>query len=128
MVLIDSSVWIGLYRKKSTSLGEFIWSLVAKNEAAICGQVWVEFLGGFRKKTDFKYYESLLKGFPFIESSTGAYQLAASFIADYPVLGSGDAIIAATAIQSKIPLLTFDKDFKVLVKKGLELIPTGSMG
>lgn len=64
MVLIDTSVWISLYLKKATSLGEFIWSLGAKNEAAICGQVWVEFLGGFRKKEEFEHFETLLKGFP----------------------------------------------------------------
>lgn len=122
MVLIDTSVWINLYRKKSSSLGEFIWSLVAKNEAALCGQVWVEFLGGFRKKEEFEHFETRLKAFSFIETSVSAYQLAARLLAEYTKLGSGDAVIAATAITSKISLLTYDKDFLLLTKKGLNII------
>lgn len=44
MVLVDTSVWISLYRRRGSEVGERLWQLVARNEAAICGQVWVEFI------------------------------------------------------------------------------------
>lgn len=69
MVLVDTSIWIGLYRQKNSH-----------------------------------------------------YQLAAELLARFPRLGAGDAIIAATAINSNTPLLTFDKDYSVLEKEGLQLL------
>ena len=48
MVLVDTSIWISLYRRKDAEIGQLIWALTARNEAAITGQIWVEFLGGFR--------------------------------------------------------------------------------
>ena len=47
MVLVDTSIWIALYRKRGVEIGQKIWMLAARNEAAISGQIWVEFLGGF---------------------------------------------------------------------------------
>ena len=44
MVLVDTSIWINLCRKKTTEIGQKIWTLVGRNDAAVCGQVWVEFL------------------------------------------------------------------------------------
>lgn len=50
MVLIDTSIWLSLYRKQESELAQKLWMLAARNEAAVSGQVWVEFLGGFRKQ------------------------------------------------------------------------------
>lgn len=122
MVLVDTSVWIGLYRKKELPVGELVWSLVAKNGAAICGQTLVEFLGGFRSELEQKRMERSFLAFPFLETTPEAYLLAAKLLAEFPKLGSGDCIIAATAIQSASPLLTLDKDFRLLEKRGLQLL------
>ncbi|MBI3541183.1 MAG: PIN domain-containing protein [Deltaproteobacteria bacterium] len=122
MILIDTSVWISLYRKDKAEIGQKMWALTAANEAALCGQVWVEFVGGFRKKDQRKEYEKLLKAYPFLDTSREAYEKAAEFLANHPRLGAGDAIIAATAVTQKVPLLTLDHDFKVLEKEGLEII------
>ncbi|HEX5035341.1 MAG TPA: PIN domain-containing protein [bacterium] len=121
MVLIDTSVWIALFRKKSGDLGEKMLTLVANNNAALCGQVWVEYLGGFRKEELRRYHEAALGNFPFLETSRSAFRLAANLLAAHPRLGAGDAIIAATAISNGSPLLTLDKDFLPLSKEGLEL-------
>lgn len=123
MVLVDTNIWIQLYQKKETRLGELLWDLVAKNEAAVCGQIWVEFLGGFRKEEERKHFEKSFHAFPFIETGFRAFQLAAEILSDYPKLGSGDAIIAATAIIEECLLLTLDKDFQLLTKEGLTLLP-----
>lgn len=122
MVLVDTNIWIQLYHKKETRLGELLWDLVAKNQAAICGQIWVEFLGGFRKPEERKHFEKSFRAFPFVETTLKAFQLAADCLARHPKLGSGDAIIAATAITTECPLMTLDKDFQPLEKEGLKLL------
>lgn len=121
MVLVDTSVWVSLYRKDKTPLGQKIWALVAENEAAFCGQIWVEFLGGFRRKEQRKEYEKSLRSFPFLETSRKAYELAAHLLADHPRLGAGDAMIAATAMDTDSFLFAIDGDFQPLTSKGLKL-------
>ncbi len=121
MVIVDTSIWISLYRKENKPISEFLWSLVSKNEAAVCGQIWVEFLGGFKDDRKRESYQNYFENFMFLNTQYKAYVLAAQFLAHYPKLGSGDAIIAATAITEKTPLFSLDKDFKILIQHGLEL-------
>jgi predicted nucleic acid-binding protein len=121
MVLIDTSVWISLYRKQDSELGQKLWMLAARNEAAVTGQVWVEFLGGFRKHAVRRDYRDKLGAYPFLETTRAAYDLAADLLAAHARLGAGDAIIAATAITSQAALFTLDVDFAALVPRGLAL-------
>ncbi|MBI3533879.1 MAG: PIN domain-containing protein [Deltaproteobacteria bacterium] len=122
MVLIDSSIWINLYRKKTHHIGELVWSLVANNKAAICGQILVEFLGGFRTALEWETNKKALELFPFLETTKETYMLASNLLAKYPKLGPGDVIIGATAITNSVKLLTFDNDFQLLKSEGLELL------
>ncbi|MDO8520009.1 MAG: PIN domain-containing protein [Deltaproteobacteria bacterium] len=121
MVLVDTSVWIALYRGEKTNLGQRMWALTAANEAAVCGQIWVEFLGGFRKEKQRLEFESSLRAFPFLPTSREAYECAAHLLARHPRLGAGDAVIAATALTNDSSLLTLDHDFESLVCEGLDL-------
>ena len=121
MVLIDTSIWIALFRKQRAEMGEKIWMLAARNEAAVAGQIWVEFLGGFRDRSIRSEYEEKLRAFPFLETTRTAYDLAADLLASHPRLGAGDAIIAATAISSDASLWTADRDFQELTSDGLRL-------
>jgi predicted nucleic acid-binding protein len=122
MVLVDTSVWIALYRKRASEVGECLWQLAASNQAAVCGQVWVEFIGGFRRERERAEYEGTLAAFPFLPTSRAAFETAARYLARHPKLGPGDAIIAATAIENRAQLFTLDTDFRVLAKDGLEIL------
>ena len=121
MVIVDTSIWIALYRKRSDEIGQKIWMLVARNEAAVTGQILVEFLGGFRDRSIRISYTEKLHAYPFIETGRAAYDLAVELLAAHPRLGAGDAIIAATAIVSGAALWTTDGDFEELIGNGLEL-------
>lgn len=123
MVLVDTGVWISLFRKKTDPLGEVMYELAANNKAAICGQVYVEFIGGFRKIALRKEYAASFSVFPMISTGHSDFILAAELLAQYPHLGVGDAIIAATAINQQLPLLTLDKDFMPLSRHGLAIYP-----
>lgn len=127
MVLIDTSIWIQLFRQRGTPFGEAIVQLTVYNRAVICGQVLVEFIGGFRNKEKRKEFKTAFLKFPFLETSQSAYELATELLGDFPRLGSGDAIIAATAITHDIPLLALDHDFSELVSRGLQLFPTNGI-
>jgi len=119
MVLVDTSIWISLYRKKGAEIGQKIWMLAARNEAAVAGQIWVEFLGGFRAQSIRDAYAEKLRAYPFLETTRAAYDLAADLLAAHPRLGASDAIIAATAITSDAALWTADRDFDQLHDRGL---------
>jgi predicted nucleic acid-binding protein len=121
MVLVDTSVWIALFRTKESALGQKLWMLAARNEAAVSGQVWVEFLGGFRQQAVRRAYQDKLRAFPFLDTSRAAYELAVELFAAHPHLGAGDAVIAATAITTGAALFTLDQDFAVLGPLGLVL-------
>jgi len=121
MVIVDTSIWISLYRKKDATIGQMIWMLTARNEAAVTGQIWVEFLGGFRNRSIRTAYAEKFRAYPFIETGRAAYDLAAELLAAHPRLGAGDAIIAATAILSDAALWTADADFAELSSHGLLL-------
>ena len=121
MILIDTSIWISLFRNTNTEIGQKMWCLTAENKAALCGQVWVEYIGGFRKSEERKKHQASLKIFPFLDTPQVAYQKAADLLASHPRLSAGDAIIAATALHHKISLFTLDKDFSELVSEGLSL-------
>lgn len=122
LVLIDTCVWISLYRNERSALGQTVLALTADNAAAFCGQTWVEYMGGFRNSLERKKYEKAFQAFPWIEMTQKTFEKAAQFLSDYPRLGSGDAIIAATAITQNVSLLTLDKDFSILHKEGLVLV------
>jgi len=121
MVIVDTSIWISLYRKKSAEIGQTIWMLAARNEAAVTGQIWVEFLGGFRDRSTRTTYADRLRAYPFVETDRTAYELAAELLAAHPRLGAGDAMIAGTAITSGVALWTADTDFDDLTEAGLQL-------
>ena len=121
MVLVDTSVWISLFRNENSEVGQRMWFLVAENLAATCGQVWVEYIGGFRKPEQRKKHQKSFSLFPFLETPLKAYPLAADLLADHSRLGAGDAIIAATALHHQIPLFTLDKDFLELKPEGIIL-------
>jgi predicted nucleic acid-binding protein len=121
MVLIDTSIWIALYRKQKSELAQKLWMLAARNEAAVSGQVWVEFLGGFRNQLIRSGYQNKLRAYPFLETTRATYDLAADLLATHPRLGAGDAIIAATAIETQSALFTTDRDFQALTAQGLTL-------
>jgi predicted nucleic acid-binding protein len=121
LVLVDTSVWISLYRQKGSALGDYLAYLAAKNEAAVCGQIVVEFLGGFRKSAEFDRYRDNLSAFPFLPTLPDAYWRAAAWTARHRRISSGDAIIAATAHAADASLLTRDRAFLSLEDEGLRL-------
>jgi len=121
MVLIDTSVLIALYRRRSATLGQRLAQLANRNEAAVCGPVWVEFVGGFRSGERRRRIGHLLAAYPWLETSRRAFEQAAEWCATVRGIGPGDAVIAATAREHGATLLTLDRGFLALVGGGLKV-------
>ena len=124
--LIDTSVWVRHFRNPSRNVARVLEDLAWSGEAAICGQIWVEFVGGYKMTARRNAIEKHLDDFLWIDTPPASYRLAAEWLATHQEIGSGDAIIAASAYLAGASLLTLDKGFASLAKEGLLLhaIPT----
>jgi predicted nucleic acid-binding protein len=120
--LIDTSIWIQLHRGnlRPTHV-TLLRELAGKGEAAVCGQVWVEFIGGFRSPDRRRAYAYRLAQYRWLPTDADAFKLAAEWVARHRGIGPGDAIIAASAIRAGASLLTADAGFGVLESEGLRL-------
>lgn len=121
MVLVDTSVWISLFRRSRSRVGERIWQITARDEAAVCGQVWVEFIGGFRATEKRHAYADEMRAYQWLDTSREACELAAEWCASLQDIGPGDALIAATAFTHGAALLTLDAGFTNLADEGLRV-------
>jgi len=121
VVLVDTSIFISLHRHRSARIAQRLQQLANRNEAAVCGPVWVEFVGGFRSKRKRERIAEMLKAYPWLDSPRQVFELAADWVADYRGIGAGDAIIAATAYFNDARLMTIDKGLLTLTAAGLEV-------
>ncbi len=123
MVLVDSSAWIELFRKK----GDVIVSLALENlieemQACFCGIVKLEVLGGARddEKTVISNLFSLL---PYLPQTEGVWDEAIRF--QWRVRKHGlnipwsDVLIAVVANRNGHRIYSRDKHFDTLANLGL---------
>jgi predicted nucleic acid-binding protein len=121
MVLVDSSVFIRLFRKESAPIAERLSALVIANQAAICGPVWVEFLGGFSSFDRRQRYQDALSGYPWLETTRETFELAAEWAGRRRGIGVIDAVIAATARVHRAGLLTTDRAFLQFAEEQIDV-------
>lgn len=123
MVLVDSSVWIELFRKK----GDVVTSLAVENlieemQACFCGIVRLEVLGGARdeEKTVISNLFSLI---PYIQQTDAVWDEVVRF--QWRVRKHGmnipwsDALIAVIANRHGHRIYSRDKHFDALASVGL---------
>ena len=120
MVLVDTSVWIEVFRKPSRLEIE---SVVPLDEIVTCLPVIQEVLQGFLDERAFRVAREAMFAFPILESPlTGAvFEEAAQLYrtarrAGVTVRSSVDCLIAACAIRHGLPVLHDDRDFSLLAQ------------
>jgi predicted nucleic acid-binding protein len=122
LVCVDTSIWVAAWRQSNADVWSHLRELTIANEAALCGQVWVELIGGFRSEQRRARNVLRLQGYPWLHASREAYELAAEWLARFRGIGAGDAIIAATAHLNACELFTLDRSFDALRAAGLKLL------
>lgn len=118
MTLVDTSIWIEVFRKtKPLDLG----SVVAFDDVVTCLPVMQEVLQGFRDENAFRTARDAMLSLPLIESplSSSVYLEAVNLYrlgrrAGRTIRSSIDCLIAACAIRHDLDVLHRDRDFDVL--------------
>jgi predicted nucleic acid-binding protein len=120
VVLVDTSVWIEVFRK-STRLD--FDSLVDFDEVVTCLPVVQEVLQGFNAEPAFTKARQAMLALPIVESPLGrdvflqAVDLyRAARRGGLTVRSSADCVIAACAIRHHLEVLHLDRDFDVLAQ------------
>ncbi|HET9229597.1 MAG TPA: PIN domain-containing protein [Thermoanaerobaculia bacterium] len=120
MLLVDTSVWIEVFRKPKRLELE---SVVDLDEIVTCLPVIQEVLQGFLDERAFRVARESMFSFPIVESPLTievfeeAAQLFRSARRSGVTVRSGvDCLIAACAIRHGLPVLHCDRDFSLLAQ------------
>lgn len=132
MILVDSSVWIDLLRRRTTPQTGRLRQLLADNQAAITSVIYQEILQGGSSQENFAtlrdYFGTQTFLLPLDPLTT--YEAAAALY--YHCRRQGvtprsphDCLIAQIAIEHKVPLLHNDQDYVQLARlvPELQLLP-----
>jgi predicted nucleic acid-binding protein len=120
VVLVDTSVWIEVFRRSSSFKLE---AVVDFEDVVTCLPVIQEVLQGFRDESAFQLARDAIYSLPVIESplgrpviddAIGLYRSARR--AGVTVRSGVDCLIAACAIRSGLPVMHRDRDFDKLAR------------
>ena len=119
-LLVDTTVWIDLFRGSETPQVKLLEQLMAEQEGiCTCGPVLAEVLQGVREDEEWRRIISRFDAFLFLPMAKGTFVEAAELYrllrrrgitARKPV----DCMIAAVCIEHGVPLLHNDRDFDPL--------------
>jgi predicted nucleic acid-binding protein len=120
VVLVDSSIWIELFRYSATYTIE---DLVEIDEVVTCPPIVQEVLQGFREEFAFRRARISMLALPTVESPMPIelYQEAAQIYraarrAGLTIRSGVDCLIAASAIRHNLSLLHADRDFPAIAR------------
>ena len=120
MVLVDTSVWIGVFRERPCLRLE---SLVDFDEVVTCLPVIQEVLQGFRDENAFRLARDAMRALPTVESplSIGVVEEAVELYRaarrrGLTVRSSVDCLIAACALRHGLTVLHRGRDYSTLAK------------
>ena len=120
MLLVDTSVWIEVFRSRPRMRLE---SVVDLEEVAICLPVIQEVLQGFRDERAFRTAREALLSLPIVESpmhrevfEEAADLYRAAWRTGLTVRSGADCLIAACAIRHSMTVLHLDRDFDLIGK------------
>jgi predicted nucleic acid-binding protein len=118
VVLVDSSVWIAVFRRGSPTVLE---KIVDFDDVATCLPVVQEVLHGFRDPRAFAIAREAMHALPIVDSpmpqavfdqAVDLYRAARR--AGFTVRSGVDCLIAACAIRHHLEVLHDDRDFEAL--------------
>lgn len=129
MVIVDTSVWIDFLRGKATAVvGKLEQLLTEGEDICICGIILNEVLGGIHKDSGYARTLARFDLFLFLDMNRRTFVKAAQIHRTLRRRGITiskivDCMIAAAAIEHKIPLLHNDRDFDPIEKAcGLKVV------
>jgi predicted nucleic acid-binding protein len=127
-VLIDTSVWVELFRLPSHGLRPLVEDLIAGDQARICAAVAAELIQGATTAKDLEAAEDLAEAIPSLQASdetwTAAGRLSQKLRMKGAVVGLLDCYLAELALAHRCSILSLDKHFPLIAKHApLEVLP-----
>lgn len=129
MILVDTTVWIDFFADRPAAhVQRLEEALVAGEDLCVCGVVLAEVLQGIRSDRDYRRTKSLFDTFLYLPADRSTFLRSADIYRLLRKKGttirkSVDCLIAATAIEHKVPLLHNDRDFDPMAKHcGLKVV------
>ena len=114
-ILADTSVWIEFF-KPGSRMANSLETLIMDNSVWICGIVLFELIQGVRSEDERSKILSTMSNLKYIEMTKPLWQkageLASSLKKNGLNLPVSDILIATSAIEYRLSILTLDKHFE----------------
>ncbi|MBI5014134.1 MAG: PIN domain nuclease [Deltaproteobacteria bacterium] len=123
--LVDTSVWVDLFRGAPTAQVARLKALVGHEELVLGDLIFAEILQGLRTGREARQVEAALRSYPVLELvGEATARLSADHYRELRRRGitvrkTIDCLIATWCIARRVPLLHNDKDFRPFVQLGL---------
>lgn len=129
MNLADTSVWIALLAKRDVAETRLLRHWLMQDAACVTPVIVQELLQGARGEQELSLLESRFMALPMLIATPDTFARAGGLYArcrwkGITIRSPHDCLIAATAVEHDVPLLSFDRDFKQLarIEPGLRLV------
>jgi len=133
MTLVDTTVWIDLFRGRNTTQVRRLEDLLAEDEdICVCGVILAEVLQGIRDDKGHARTSAAFDSFLYLPMSKGTFLSAAGIYrrlrrGGVTIRNAVDCMIAAVAIENDVALLHNDRDFAPIARHcGLKVVETAT--
>jgi predicted nucleic acid-binding protein len=121
MLLIDTSVWIDVFRDRTGKTKVHLAALIGEQDFALTRLIQVELLQGSRNEQEWSLLQSYLEGQIYLELNVNAWEAVARIFYDLrrqglTVRSTIDCCIAQAAIDHQAMLIHNDRDFEAIAQ------------
>ena len=121
MLLIDTSVWIALFRDRSSQVRPQLEILIADRKVFLTRFTQLELLQGSLNEQEWNLLSTYLEAQDYIELTTNSWETAARIYYDLrrqglTVRSPIDCCIAQVALENKLLLVHNDRDFETIAQ------------
>lgn len=119
MIVIDSSLWIAIYRDLSGKIGNQVATRLGGEAVAMLHPISMEVLQGTRDETEWSKLAREINKLPFLNLPSDAWEEAARLFFDLrrggsTIRSSIDCLIAVSCLREDCTLLHNDRDFEAI--------------
>jgi predicted nucleic acid-binding protein len=121
MLLIDTSVWIGVFRDRSGQVRQQLETLIADREVLLTRFTQLELLQGSLNEQEWNLLSTYLETQDYVELTIHSWQATARIYYDLRRTGLTvrspiDCCIAQAALENNLLLIHNDRDFETIAQ------------
>jgi predicted nucleic acid-binding protein len=121
MLLIDTSVWISVFRDRTGQVRQKLETLIDDRDVFLAGFTQLELLQGSLNEKEWTLLSTYLETQDYVELTNNSWQSAARIFYDLrrqglTVRSPIDCCIAQTALENDLLLIHNDRDFETIAQ------------